>query len=66
MGQVLQSQKLAQDIQEIKKDLQYIKEHMVDMDMILTPEEEARLQESLDEYRKGNSLTLEEFEKLHN
>ena len=37
----------------------------VNADASLTPEEEKRLQESLEEYRKGKSVPLEEFEKPH-
>jgi len=36
-------------LQAIREDLDYIKEHMQDADTILTPEEEARLEESLEE-----------------
>ncbi|ODS34971.1 MAG: hypothetical protein A7316_10910 [Candidatus Altiarchaeales archaeon WOR_SM1_86-2] len=47
----------------IRKDLDYIKMHMVDADTILTPEEEIKLEESLKEYKEGKATLLEDFEK---
>lgn len=57
---------LVHEIKAIREDLDYIKEHMVDVDMILTPKEEARLKESLKEYEEGKATTLEDFEKEMN
>lgn len=54
---------LIQELKEIKMDLNFIKEHMVDVDTILTPEEEERLEESLRDLRAGKATSLEEFEK---
>lgn len=47
----------------IKSELDYIKEHMVDVDSILTPEEEQRLEESMDDLKKGRTTSLTDFEK---
>ena len=54
---------LVDEIRAIKKDLAYIKEHMVDVDMILTPKEEKRLERSLDEYHKGKATKLGNFKR---
>ena len=54
---------LVDELKAIKKDLAYIKEHMVDVDMVLTPVEERRLESSLEEYRKGKTTKLEDFER---
>ena len=51
------------ELRAIRKDLDYIKMHMVDVDTILTPEEEMRLEESLKEYKEGKATLLEDFEK---
>ena len=59
-------EKILAELKEIKKDLNYIKEHMVDSDTILTPEEKKRLDESLKDFREGKTVSLEDFEKdLH-
>ena len=47
----------------IKSELDFIKKHMVDADTILTSREEERLEESLEDLRKGRTTSLEEFEK---
>ncbi len=47
----------------IKSEIDYIKEHMVDVDTILAPGEEERLEESLREFKEGKTTSLEEFEK---
>jgi len=63
MAYINPSKELVEEIRAIRKDLEYIKAHMVDADSILTPEEEARLEKSLEEHRKGKTLRLEDFEK---
>ena len=47
----------------IKLELDFIKKHMVDVDTILTLREEARLEESLEDLKKGRTISLEEFQK---
>lgn len=54
---------LIEEIKAIRKDLDYIKDNMVDKDMILTPKEKERLDESIEEYIKGKAISLEDFEK---
>ncbi len=54
---------IAQELKAIREDLGYIKEHMVDVDMILTKDEEERLEESIKEYEEGKVVSLEDFEK---
>ena len=47
----------------IKAELDYIKEHMVDVDTILTSEEEEILEQSIKEFKEGKTTSLEELEK---
>lgn len=56
-------EEIATELRAIRKDLDYIKMHMVDVDTILAPEEEMRLEESLKEYKEGKATLLEDFEK---
>jgi len=63
MAEAFISKEVVKELKAIRKDLDYIKEHMVDVDTILTPEEEARLEESLREYKEGRTTKLEDFEK---
>ena len=50
-------------LESIKSDLDYIKEHMVDIDSILTPEEEKRLEASLRDLKEGKTTSLEDFKR---
>ena len=56
-------QKILEKLDKIEKEVEGIREHMVDIDSILTPEEEARYEESLKEYHAGKAVSLEDFEK---
>lgn len=57
------TQQIMEELRAIKTDLEYIKEHMVDVDTILTPEEEERLNESLKDYKEGKTISVEKFER---
>ncbi|MCK4491132.1 MAG: hypothetical protein KAU03_00810 [Candidatus Altiarchaeales archaeon] len=63
MAQVLIPKEVVKELKAIRKDLDYIKEHMVDADTILTLEEEARLEESLREHKEGKTAKLEDVKK---
>ena len=54
---------IMQELKEIKKDIKFIKKHMIDIDSILTSEEEKNLEESLKEFKEGRTTSLEDFEK---
>ena len=58
-----EAQQIMEKLDTIQEELDYIKDHMVNVDTILTPEEEARLDESLDNFNHKRTTSLEEFEK---
>lgn len=51
------------DLEQLKQVVTDIRNRMVDVDMILTSEEEERFEDSIREYKEGKSIPLEEFEK---
>jgi hypothetical protein len=51
------------ELKAIRKDLKYIREHMVDIDTILSPDEEATLKESITEYHQRKTYTLEDVKR---
>ncbi len=63
MMQTTIPKEIVEELKTIREDLDYIKKHMVDVDIILTPEEEKRLEESLKEYKEEGTTRLEDFEK---
>ena len=54
---------LIKELKAIRKDLAYIKEHMVDIDTILTPEEEKILEEGITEFKDGKSINIEDLKR---
>lgn len=51
-----------EELKAIRMELEYIKEHMVDADTVLTPEEEELLEKSIWEFEEGKATRLEDFE----
>ena len=49
-------------LSEIKNELDYIREHMVDIDVFLIPEEEIEIKRALDDYGKGEFFSFDEIE----
>lgn len=54
---------ILEKLDKMEKDISYIKQHMIDADSILTPEETERLEESLQEFKEGKTTSLEDSEK---
>ena len=52
-----------QELKTIKRDLEYIKLHMVDIDVILTPEEDKILEEGLEEFEAGKTISLSDLKR---
>ena len=56
-------EKISGDLDFLKKEVMEIKLHMVDIDSLLTPEEEKELDASIDNYKKGKTTGLEDVKK---
>lgn len=54
---------ILKQLETMKSDLNYIKEHMVDANSILTKNEEDILERGLKEYKEGKTISLDEFKK---
>ncbi len=63
MEQTVGLDKIYKAIIELRKEVDLIKTHIIDMDSILTPEEDAELDESLRELREGKTFSLEDIKK---
>lgn len=55
---------IMKELREIRKEIEYIKEHMIDADFILSVEEEKILEESMREFEEGKAIKLEDFKIL--
>jgi len=51
------------ELQSLKKDVSFIKKHMIDVDMILTEDDKQSLKEAEEEYAKGETTSLEDLKK---
>ena len=51
------------ELKSIKKDLAFIKTHMVDRDEIMTKEEQGMVTEALEEERLGKTVSLASVKK---
>ena len=51
------------EIKEIKKELAYIKEYMIDVDSILTDREVILLKEAEKEFEDGETIKLEDLKR---
>jgi hypothetical protein len=63
MTEAMDARIVADELKAIREDLEYIKQHMVNADTILSTEEEARLEKSLKEHSEGKTVKLKDFEK---
>ena len=55
--------KLFSHLKNLERDVQEIKNHMVDIDMVLTPGEKEEYLKSLGEYAQGKTKALEQAKK---
>ena len=63
MEETINMERVYQEILALKREVNFIKDHMVDVDLILTPEENSELDESLKELKKGKTFSLEDIKK---
>jgi len=64
--EAIAEKELASELKAIRTDLEFIKEHMVDADTILSAEDKRLLDESLEHEKKGKLNSLEEIEHARN
>jgi len=62
MSEVLENQ-ILKELKSIKKEIDFIKDHMVDVDSIMTEKEQKRFDESLKEYKDSKTTSLEDLKK---
>lgn len=55
--------KILNELKEIRVDINFIKNNMIDADCVLTDEERDELKEARGEYERGETTSLEDFEK---
>ena len=55
--------KILNELKEIRIDINFIKNNMIDADCVLTDDEKNELEEARKEYERGETTSLKDFEK---
>lgn len=63
MTETINMNKIYEALVELKREVDFIKNHIVDIDTILTPEENIELNKSLKELEEGKTFSLEDIKK---
>jgi len=63
MIETINMEKMYREILALRKEVHDIKNHMVEIDVIMTPEEEAQLEETLELHKKGKTRRFEDLKK---
>lgn len=58
-----ENQEILRKLNKIQIDINFIKNNMVDADCVLTDEERDELEEARREHERGETTSLEDFEK---
>jgi len=62
----MEQQNIDTRLDRIEKTLRYIQENMVDVDVIITEEERRMLDDSVQNEKSGNLVSLEEIKNVRN
>ena len=62
----MEQQNIVNRLDRIEKTLKFIQENMVDVDVIITEEERRMLDESVENEKAGNLVSLEEIKNVRN
>jgi len=62
----MEQQNIVNRLDRIEKTLRYIQENMIDVDVIITEEERRMLDDSMENEKSGNLVSLEEIKNVRN
>ena len=63
MAETINMEKMYREILALRREVQLIKNHMVEMDVIMTPEEETQLEETLELHKRGKTKKFDDLKK---
>jgi len=61
MVETINMEKMYKEILALRKEVHDIKNHMIEIDVIMTPEEETQLEETLELHKKGKTKRFEDL-----
>ena len=62
----MEQQNIDTRLERIERTLRYIQENMIDIDVIITEEERRMLNDSVENEKSGNLVSLEEIKNVRN
>ena len=62
----MEQQNIDNRLDRIEKTLRYIQENMIDVDVLITEEEKKMLDDSVENEKSGNLVSLEEIKNVRN
>ena len=63
MAEIINMEKVYMEILALRREVQLIKNHMTEIDVIMTPEEETQLEETLELHKIGKTKRFENLKK---
>ena len=63
MTEAVLMERMYKELVELRREVTFIKQHMVNADMFLTPKEEVQVAEALEEHKKGRTISLQALKK---
>jgi len=63
MSETINMNKIYETLVELKREVDFIKNRMVDIELVMTPDEEVRLDEALEAHKKGKTKRYEDLRK---
>jgi len=63
MAEIINMEKVYMEILALRREVQLIKNHMVDIDTIMTTEEEEKFERAMKDYKDGKTISLEDLKK---
>ncbi|MEK6872768.1 MAG: hypothetical protein AABW90_02025 [Nanoarchaeota archaeon] len=63
MAETINMEKMYMELLALKKEVQFIKNRMIDIDLIMTSDEEVVLDEALEAHKKGKTKRYEDLKK---
>ncbi|MEK6928958.1 MAG: hypothetical protein AABW65_03320 [Nanoarchaeota archaeon] len=63
MTETVNMDKLYRELLALRREVQFIKNRMIEIEIVMSPKEEVLLEEALEEHRKGKTKRTEDFRK---
>ena len=63
MPETINMEKMYRELLALRREIQFIKNRMIDIDLIMTPDEEVILDEALEAHQKGKTKKYEDLRK---